>query len=317
MTDMNLSAEIPCDWFQEISEADSRTAYQLTRRIWEGSTAFCDEVLIAESPVYGRMLFLDGELQSASADEHVYHETLVHPAMAAHGAPARVLVVGGGEGATVREVLRWPTVQRVDWVDIDGQLVDLCREFLGWAPTVYDDPRVRYRAQDIGEALPTLGSYDVIIVDLPDPDGGFPYLYTSLFWEDMRMHLEPNGHLVSHVGPVRPFGNVGEGWQRVRWAFGSSEAARGCFYTSCIPSFQGDWGFWTWGAQGSATSFEFAPWLPADLRLVDYAQLHRWAEGSLLWRSALSAAETLCIPKKETVESTVLEEEVEKSELST
>lgn len=302
------------DWFQEISEADSRTAYQLTRRIWEGSTRFCDHVLIADSPVYGRMLFLDGELQSASADEHVYHETLVHPAMAAHGAPARVLVVGGGEGATVREVLRWPTVQRVDWVDIDGELVELCRQHMGWAPTVYDDPRVRFYAQDIGEALPVLGSYDVIIVDLPDPDGGFDYLYTPLFWEDMRMHLEPAGHIVTHVGPVRPFGTVvGEGWQRVREAFGVDDAARGCFYTSCVPSFQGDWGFWTWSPQASPTSFEFAPWLPSGLRVVDHVQLQRWAEGSLLWRIALAS----CVPKKEAVEPTVLEQKVEEGELST
>jgi spermidine synthase len=305
MTTLSPSA---ADWFNEVSESDTRTVYQLAQRVWEGSTKFCEKVLIADSPVYGRMLFLDGETQSASADEHIYHETLVHPAMAAHGAPARVLVVGGGEGATVREVLRWPTVTRVDWVDIDGELVDLCREYLEWAPAVYDDPRVRLMRQDIGEALPALGTYDVIVVDLPDPDGGFPYLYTSLFWEDMRAHLAPTGHLVTHVGPVRPFGNVGEGWQRVRWNFGA-ESTRGCFYSTCIPSFQGEWGFWTWGAQGQSHSFEFAPWLPAELRVVDHAQLQRWAEGSLVWKHALRAAE------KVAVESAELEEQVENGEL--
>lgn len=309
---MSTLSPSTADWFHEVSESDTRTAYQLTRRVWEGPTAFCNEVLIADSPVYGRMLFLDGETQSASADEHIYHESLVHPTMAAHGSAARVLVVGGGEGATVREVLRWPTVQRVDWVDIDGQLIDLCREYLEWAPTVYDDPRVRVLRQDIGEALPALGTYDVIVVDLPDPDGGFPYLYTSLFWDDMRAHLSPTGHLVTHVGPVRPFGRVGEGWQRVRCAFGSEEFTRGCSYSACVPSFQGEWGFWTWCAQGSATSFEFAPWLPAELRMVDHHQLQRWAEGSLLWRSALSRA-----AKEVAVEATVLEEHVEDGELST
>ena len=89
------------DRITEVSESDAITTYPIQRRVWEGRTAF-QQVVIADSETYGRMLFLDGELQSASADEQIYHSSLVHPVMGRVQEPkeARVLVVGGGEGAT-------------------------------------------------------------------------------------------------------------------------------------------------------------------------------------------------------------------------
>ena len=267
------------DYITEESESDARTSYPVTRRIWEGATATCDSVIIADSPVFGRMLFLDGELQSASADEHIYHETLVHPIMAAAGAGARVLVVGGGEGATVREVLKWkPSV--VDWVDIDGELVTLCEEHLRWAPRIRSEPTVRFHAVDIRNALPILKTYDAIILDLPDPDGDTGYLYSEQFWNDMRAHLAPDGRIVTHCGPVRPYGNIGEGFQRLSVQFGIAG-----FYSQMIPSFQSEWGFLLWKESG--TPFRVTYDLPAGLRVVDGYQLEAWTTISLLWRSAI------------------------------
>jgi spermidine synthase len=271
------------DTFTEHSEADATTTYPLTERVYVGCTTTGTNVVIADSPAYGRMLFLDGELQSAAADEHIYHETLVHPAMALAATRRRVLVVGGGEGATVREVNRWSGVERVDWVDYDGELVQLCRQHLKWAPYAYSHPLIRYMAADIRGAWSNLlTEYDVIILDLPDPDGDTGYLYSDEFWADVKGRLAPGGRLVTHCGPVRPFGDIGAGFQRVRAAMGAGDVG---FYSIGIPSFQGDWGFWLWCKEGAP--FREDPRLPLGLRVVDASQMHTWATRPLVWRSAL------------------------------
>jgi spermidine synthase len=242
------------------------------------------------------MLFLDGELQSASADEHIYHETLVHPVMAvAHTKRPhvddglRVLVVGGGEGATVREVLRWREVSHVDWVDIDTELVDVCKDKLGWAPSVYDDPRVKYYGEDIQEAWTHLGQYDVIILDLPDPDGDTGYLYSAEFWTDVRAHMSSGGVCVTHVGPVRPYGGVGEGAGRI--AAAGLPLHVGGFYQICIPSFQGSWGFWMFEESGG-DPFHYMrgcpSLLPIDLTCVDIQQMQSWENPTAMWRTAVN-----------------------------
>ena len=277
-------------WIEEVSESDCRTSYAVSSVIARVDTAICP-VIIADSEVYGRMLFLDGELQSAQNDEHIYHETLVHPVMAglARSGPEglRVLVVGGGEGATVREVVKW-TPERVDWIDIDGELVNLCEEHLGWAPGIRTHQAVHYQAADIQVALPSLGVYDAIILDLPDPDGDTGYLYSEEFWTAIRTHLAPGGRLVTHCGPVRPFGSIGGGFQRVRAVAAISFDVRG-FYSQSIPSFQGEWGFWMWAGEG-VDPFAFARQVNVPTyrapRVADEAQMRSWARPSLVWRSA-------------------------------
>ena len=281
--------------FTEISESDAVTTYRLERTLWSGSTKACEAVMIAESGAYGRLLFLDGELQSASRDEHIYHESLVHPVMASafthFGTPLKVLVVGGGEGATVREVLAWSNVE-VDWVDIDGELVDLCERYLNWALGSRQDKRVRFYAEDICTFLTRSGNYDVIILDLPDPDGDTGYLYSTAFWTDLFAHLVLGGRIVTHVGPVSPVAapyTYGPGFERVR----SLAAVAGLvfspagFYRIGIPSFQGDWGF-AGAVKGGDPFFGFdhgliqkrIPWV----RVADARQVREWADPPLLWR---------------------------------
>jgi spermidine synthase len=233
------------------------------------------------------MLFLDGELQSAAADEHIYHEALVHPVMTGAGMGQRVLVVGGGEGATVREVLRWSPAH-VDWVDIDGQLVDLCREHLGWAPRINHDPCVHYHAADIRTVIPSLGLYSVIILDLPDPDGDTGYLYSEDFWVDILEHLAMEGRLVTHCGPVRPFGCIGEGFQRLILSPTIQFSTDG-FYSQMIPSFQSEWGFLLFVDKSGEKPFDFLQGdccLSRASRIADKQQLVRWANPTKLWRNA-------------------------------
>ena len=93
-------------------------------------------------PTFGKMLVLDGDTQSSQADEKIYHESLVHPALAACPTRREVLILGGGEGATLREVLRHPGVARCTMVDIDGEVVELCKKYLPeWSAGAFEDPR--------------------------------------------------------------------------------------------------------------------------------------------------------------------------------
>jgi hypothetical protein len=113
-------------------------------------TAAGQELLIAETSAYGRTLFLDGLVQSAEADEPLYHEPLVHPALVIHGGPRRVLVGGTGEGASLREILRHRAVEQIVTVDLDPEVVALCKEHLpAWSAGSLDDPRVEQRTEDI------------------------------------------------------------------------------------------------------------------------------------------------------------------------
>jgi spermidine synthase len=275
--------------YTEISEADAVTTYNVGSWIVDTTSATGTRVLIADSQVYGRMLFLDGELQSASADEHIYHEALVHPAMTyaymERGTPLRVLVVGGGEGATVREVLRHQ-VASVDWVDYDVELVNLCNEHLGWAPDVYEHPKVRFYGADIRAVLPRLGQFDVIILDLPDPDEDTGYLYSHQFWDDIYTHLAVDGYMVTHCGPVRPYGNIGEGYQRV-----NHRMPTGRFYHTLIPSFQGEWGFLMW--KKGAFRDDVRPLLPpAEVKVADTEQIRRWMTCDKVWQDAIKVADS-------------------------
>ncbi|MDQ7844884.1 MAG: fused MFS/spermidine synthase, partial [Armatimonadota bacterium] len=136
-------------------------------------------------------------------DEYIYHELLVHPVLVAHPAPRRVLVCGGGEGAPLREILRHPTIEQVVMVDIDEELVALCREHLpGWHAGAFDDPRVRLRYGDARAFVEeTKERFDVVINDVTDPIEGGPskLLFTREFYQAVARVLAPEGLFVTQA----------------------------------------------------------------------------------------------------------------------
>ena len=252
-------------FMESACSTDTFSSYNISRCLWAGRTEICD-VVIAESPVYGKILFLDNELQSSEADEAIYHEHLVHPVLNATASVLRksVLIVGGGEGATAREVLKWDSnlVSNVDWVDIDGTLVNLCRRYMCFAEdSVYNDPRLNYFAEDIRAFWARVDTkYDVIILDLPDPDvraleaGDERELYNKEFMETVKLHLNSGGAVVSHVGPIAP-GPV-KNREGLNWMETVSTAiGKGHAYHVTIPSFQGEWGFWMSVASNNSDQF--------------------------------------------------------------
>jgi spermidine synthase len=123
---------------------------------------------IVELETWGKSLFLDGALQSTEADEFIYHELLVHPVMRVHPSPERILICGVGEGKSVREVLKYPTVKEVIGVDIDEEVVTLSQKYLGKTPI--DDKRVKLVYQDVADFIRNYRGqpFDVAIVDVTD-----------------------------------------------------------------------------------------------------------------------------------------------------
>lgn len=170
-------------------------------------TSFQD-MYIVETGALGKALVLDGKWQSCTGDEFLYHEPLVHPAMLLHGAPRNVLILGGGEGATAREVLRWKCVRQVVMIDIDGDVVEACKQHLPeMHQGCFDDARLEVV---IGDALSYLDTtrqtFDVIISDLSDPieDGPSFKLFTREYFEQAKGVLGPKGVFMLQAGPVSP-----------------------------------------------------------------------------------------------------------------
>lgn len=212
------------------------------RVIHSGRTGY-QQVDIVETYSFGKCLFLDGKLQSSEYDERIYHEALVHPAMMTHPEPRRVLIVGGGEGATAREVLRYPSVERVVMVDIDRELVELCKRYMPeWNRGAFDDPRLELVIGDGRKYIEeTNETFDVAILDLTDPIPGTPsvLLYTKEFYGLLRRKLRGGGVAVTQATSLR-FSL--ETFAKIRNAVASAfPLARS--YTAPVISFISFWGF--------------------------------------------------------------------------
>ena len=194
-------------WMNEYITPWDIYAHGITEVLAHGKTAF-QEMYIVRTGAYGKALVLDGKWQSCTGDEFLYHEPLVHPVMLLAGSPKRVLILGGGEGATAREVLRWKTVEHTTMIDIDGEVVEACKKHLPeMHQGCFDDPRLEVV---IGDALDfldnTSATWDVIISDLSDPieEGPSFKLFTKEYFEKTKAVLSQGGAFVVQAGPVGP-----------------------------------------------------------------------------------------------------------------
>lgn len=196
-----------------------------------------------KSAAYGDILLLDSTIQSAASDEYLYHEALVHPAMITHPQPQRVLIVGGGEGATQREVLKHP-IETVVVVDLDDELVEFCQQKLNsWHQGTFSDPRLTLLHTD-GRAYleENEAKFDVIILDITDAlvDGPAIALYTKEFYALCQQRLTENGVLAVQAFALSPLH-----WsehaiirQTIATVFATVQS-----YTVFVPSFACTWGF--------------------------------------------------------------------------
>ncbi len=154
------------------------------------------EIEIFENGFFGRVLTLDGLVMTTERDEFIYHEMLVHPAMVSHPAPERILIVGGGDGGTAREVLKYP-VREVHLVEIDGMVIEASRRYLPTISSALDDERLRIHVEDATIWIEDhRDEFDVVIVDSTDPIGPAEGLIGEAFFENVFRALRKDGIMV-------------------------------------------------------------------------------------------------------------------------
>lgn len=229
------------NWFDEVlytelSDQGYMQRFKVDRVIYRDQTDLQD-LVIFETPYFGRVMALDGVIQTTEGDEYVYHEMIAHVPILAHGAARRVLIIGGGDGGTLREVLRHKSVEQAKMVEIDASVVDVSREHLpSLSAGAFDDPRTDLVIADgCAFVKETDERFDVIIVDSTDPVGPGEVLFTEEFYGDCRRCLTDGGILVTQSGV--PFFQRDE-LSRVSHRLGGvfSDAR---FYLAVVPTYIG------------------------------------------------------------------------------
>ncbi|MCI1956301.1 MAG: polyamine aminopropyltransferase [Oscillospiraceae bacterium] len=184
-------------WFTEKDTENVRFSIKVDKQLYCGQSDF-QRIDIFESPEFGRFLTLDGYMMLTEKDECIYHEMIVHVPMAVNPQAKRVLVIGGGDGGAVRELTRYRSVEKIDLVEIDREVVRACRRYLPQTACRLDDPRVTIRYEDgLKFVRGRKGEYDLIIVDSTDPFGPGEGLFTKEFYGNCCNALNDAGILVN------------------------------------------------------------------------------------------------------------------------
>jgi spermidine synthase len=157
---------------------------------------------VYDTPQFGRLFRLDGRLMTSEGEEFFYHECMTHPAMLAHPNPESVLVIGGGDGGSSEELFKHPSVRRIVMAELDQAVIDISRQYLDKIHHgVFDDPRLVVRIGDGFETVRTMTErFDLIVLDLTDPDTPAFHLYSEPFFRMCRSLLNPGGMMTLHLG---------------------------------------------------------------------------------------------------------------------
>jgi spermidine synthase len=230
-------------WFIEYTHPTQAHMHGVDKYIYSGKTAY-QQIEIIETDFFGRCLILDGKIQSSQFDEYIYHETLIHPAMALHPEPKKILVAGGGEGAVLREILKYHSVEKLVMVDIDEEAVGLCKLHLPqWSDGAFDNPKVKVLYMDARKFIEeNKEKWDIIFLDLPEPLGDGPcyLLFTREFYKIVAERLKAGGHIALQADNLNPrlFHSHAAIYNTLRLHFNHVES-----YGAYIPSFDTKWGF--------------------------------------------------------------------------
>ncbi|MGI6096751.1 MAG: polyamine aminopropyltransferase [Dethiobacteria bacterium] len=186
-------------WFTEKQTPYLGLSCAVKGVLYSCRTAF-QELAILETSQFGRMLVLDGMVQTTIFDEYIYHEMIAHVPLVTHPRPRQVLVIGGGDGGTVREVVKHQRVEKVTLVEIDREVVEASRRFLPELSSALDSPKVELICTDGLQYVKNKHAvYDVIIVDSTEPVGAAVGLFKKEFYADVYTALRDDGILVAQT----------------------------------------------------------------------------------------------------------------------
>lgn len=189
------------EWHEESLYSDFRARLRISKVLYDSKTDH-QHLVLFEHPRLGKVLTLDGVTQTTEKDEFIYHEMMTHVPMLAHGAARRVLIIGGGDGGILEEVLKHPVVEKATMVEIDAGVVEFSKKYLSEiCKQAFDDPRTDLVIGDgFAFVRDSKAAFDVIIVDSTDPQGPGEVLFTREFYAHCKDRLTPGGVLVTQNG---------------------------------------------------------------------------------------------------------------------
>jgi spermidine synthase len=226
--------------------------FRIDELLYEAKTDH-QHLMFFQNVVFGRVMVLDGIVQTTEKDEFIYHEMMAHVPILAHGHARRVLIVGGGDGGLLREVTRHRQVAHVTQVEIDAQVIDLCRRYLpNHSQGAFDDPRVDIVIDDgLGFVRQTDSRFDVILSDSTDPIGPGEVLFQEDFYAACRRCLAPGGILVTQNGvPFLQPDEIQATARRIRRVFDDWH-----FYSAAVPAYTGGIMTFAWGTDDKALRY--------------------------------------------------------------
>ena len=226
-------------WFKEIHHGSIGFCLKVKQTLFSGESEF-QKLDIIDTEAMGRVMLLDGLVMLTEKDEFIYHEMIAHVPLCVHPAPKQVLIIGGGDGGTVREIIRHPGVEHIDLVEIDKMVVDQSLQFFPDVANQLNNPKVTIHYKDgITFVREHKNFYDLIIIDSTDPIGPAVGLVSKEFYADCHQALKENGLLTAQTeGPffdeeiIKPiYRNLSQFFLHTR------------MYLSAIPSYPG--GYWS------------------------------------------------------------------------
>jgi spermidine synthase len=256
-------------WYAETLYPEWRQSFRMDH-VMEQEKTLLQDLAIFENSRFGRVLALDGVVQTTTADEFIYHEMLTHVPLIAHGNAQHVLIIGGGDGGTLREVVRHKNVKRVVMVEIDRSVVEFSKQYL---PTLsngaFEDPRFELIISDGADYVKnTEDRFDVIICDSTDPIGPGEVLFTQEFYRNCKRILNDKGIFVNQNGvPFMQPAEVSDTYERRKGFFKDTS-----FYVAPVPTYVG--GFMALGYATDELSYR-------ELCLEELGNRLQYVEGEL------------------------------------
>lgn len=230
-------------WYDETFDDHTRLALRVNQTLFSGRSRY-QKIEVLDTAAFGRVLAIDGIFMTSEHDEFLYHEMLVHPAMTTAPRIERVLVIGGGDGGTVREVLRHPEVEQCVMIEIDEMVVEVSKAHLPGIGTSWNDPRLDVRFIDGIEYAEHSDDpkYDVVLLDGTDPVGPGAVLFAEAFYAGCQRMLTPDGVLaLQSTSPLLTMDVFVETQRRLRALFSEVHP-----YLGPVPLYgTGTWS-WTW-----------------------------------------------------------------------
>jgi spermidine synthase len=229
-------------FFEKDPYAPVQYVYEVEKVLYKGRSNFQD-IMVIENPFFGKMLILDGVVQITDKDEFFYHEMLVHVLMHSHPDPQNIIVIGGGDGGAVREVLKHKSVKKIYFVEIDEEVINVSKRFFPQVACGIDDKRVEIKCMDGAEFVRGRdGDIDVIIVDSTDIIGFAKSLFTVEFFKSVKNSLAKDGMFVTLSESLHFHKDI---------VIDVQEALRLIFpvvdlYTAPLATYAGNW--WTFSA---------------------------------------------------------------------